>query len=322
MHKSLITLFSAALFSTSALSAQFEMRLPFGGANTPNYTYDINYGGFGACDLGTSTQSRTAECVRDQGALVVLDSFCDPMVTSQSCSPAYTYSLDYSAWGSCDLGASIQSRTYQCLRDYDSLAVGDLNCGVPLVSQSCTPAYTYSFNYGTWGACDPGTSTQSRTSQCLRNYDSVVVDNLNCGTAVSSQSCTPTYTYTGSYSAYSACSGNPITKTKTASCTRDYDSTLVANSFCGISNVTTDCSYVVTGASPAHYVYGFLASDPHPFWVLGDPSHPKITIPGTSVQGVYDSSVSAYVQYISYDEYGFNNRLARYYVIHHYVALQ
>jgi len=285
--KNTISTLLFALFSFTAFAAELELRFPTGSIQEPSYTYDNVYGAYSVCDLFNSTQSRAVACTRDDAA-VVDGSFCEVPITSQSCAPNYTYTFNYSAYGVCDLFTSTQSRTSQCIRDHDSLVVADGFCGAPITSQSCTPAYTYSFSYDAWGTCDPATSTQSRSSQCLRDHDSLVVADGFCGTAISSQSCTPAYTYTTSYSSYGSCSGSPLTKTRTASCSRDYDSIVVSNSFCSVGSLSAACSASLT-SSVIDSSTNLELSATTPVWVF---TYNQVAIPGVSGKTGYLKSQS------------------------------
>jgi len=115
----------------------------------------------GSCSQTSSSSSQTQSCN--------VGEYC----SSGNCN-TITYHWDYGSWGSCigSCGSSsgTQSRTYSCIRDYDSAVVSDSYCGTPISSQSCTKTkYPDSWLTSSWSSCGGGTcgtGTQTRSVSC------------------------------------------------------------------------------------------------------------------------------------------------------------
>ena len=186
--------------------AAFEMRLPIG-ATPAVYTFDA--GPWTTCSVFTSTQQRTGNCLLN-GSSTVSDGFCSEVNTGrdQSCTPSYTYAYSYGSYGTCSLTTATQQRSSVCLRDHDSAISDNSLCsGTPSLSRSCTPNYTYSVTYGSYGACSASTSTQSRSATCRRDHDGLVSSNALCGSLSLTRACNP-YTYAWSVGGYGSCTGH------------------------------------------------------------------------------------------------------------------
>jgi len=234
--------------------------------NTTSCSYSWNYSSWGSCSTtcGSGTQTRTATCLRSDGATVA-NNFCTAAaVLSQPCTATTgcSYAWESLSWGSCSTtcGTGTQARTVQCKRS-DGTIVVDASCTAakPATNQSCTntSTCTYSWNTTSWGACSTtcGTGTQGRTVTCQRS-DGVTVPDASCTSAkpVASQACTVTTScsYDWNYSSWGSCSTTcgTGTQTRTATCLRS-DGTTVANSFCTVASVLSQPCTVTTGCSYA-----------------------------------------------------------------------
>jgi len=80
----------------------------------PAYTYNVTYGSWGACSASGS-QSRTATCKRNDGA-VVANSFCGSTIISQSCTPPADAAL-WCYWGRYRSGGGIRI-SYSCVEEF------------------------------------------------------------------------------------------------------------------------------------------------------------------------------------------------------------
>lgn len=242
-----------------------------------SYTYAFSYGSWSTpAGCGSVTQTRTASCVRSDGATVA-NSFCGTPVTSQAGTnySQCTYTSNLGSWGSCSAscGGGTQSRTASCTRS-DGASAALSNCGSPATSQSCNtqacPSYTYSFSYGSWSTpAGCGAVTQTRSASCVRS-DGATVANSFCGTAVTSQAssdysqCTYT-TNLGSWGSCSASCGGG-TQSRSASCTRS-DGASAALSSCGSPATSQSCNTQACASytwSSASQIGGCSISAPYP----------------------------------------------------------
>lgn len=163
------------------------------GTSYATCTYSFSYGSWGSCSAscGGGTQSRTATCVRSDGATVA-NSSCGTPVTTQSCNTqsCYTYSWSYGSWGSCSAscGGGTQTRSATCLRS-DGAAMDGSYCGaVGPTSQSCnTAACSYTWQqtasqctYNSEGSSLPQGSVQG---QSCSSYGATQVRAINIGTS-------------------------------------------------------------------------------------------------------------------------------------------
>lgn len=161
-------------------------------------TYSWSTGTYGSCSAtacGTNgEQTRTVECRRDSDNAVVADANCDsstrPSATQACSAPACSYSwVEVGDWTECLAACNEygpQTQTVECRRDSDNAVVADSNCTgtKPDTGRQCYGGdcgYTYSWDEGTWDACDAtcGGGNQTRTVQCLRN-DGQVADESAC----------------------------------------------------------------------------------------------------------------------------------------------
>jgi len=173
----------------------------------PSYTYAYSYSNYGTCSLTTATQQRTAVCLRDHDSAISDNSLCSGTPSlSRSCTPNYTYAYTYGSYGTCSLTTATQQRSATCKRVHDGLVSNNTLCGTPSLSRSCTPNYTYSVTYGSYGACSTSTSKQTRSATCRRVHDGKVSSTSLCGSVSLTRACTPT-TYAWSVGGYGACTG-------------------------------------------------------------------------------------------------------------------
>jgi hypothetical protein len=215
--------------------------------------------------------------------------------------PSYDWST--SLWGACSATAcgtsGTQSRSVVCKKN-GSVVTNDSFCTTPKPSviQSCSapacPSYTYSWTVGAWSACSAtacGTQgVQTRSVICTRN-DGIAVADTNCTTSkpVTSQACAaaacpvPSYLYTWSVGAWSACSatacGTQGTQTRSVICKRD-DGVTVADSYCTTTKPSTSQACAAAACPVPSYLYT---------WTVGAWSACSATACGT--QGTQTRSV-------------------------------
>jgi uncharacterized lipoprotein YmbA len=183
-----------------------------------------------------ATESCTAQC---SGTVPASTQSCTPAVTYQwnvgqfgACSAQPTYNTG--AWSLCDKNSNSQNRTVQCTntsgnqtrtitcQDSNGKTVPDSNCTspkpvatesctaqcsgtVPASTQSCTPAVTYQWNVGQFGACSAASlwsewsscsnlcdgGSQMRTCQNSTGEENRTVECISsAGTKVNDQFCT------------------------------------------------------------------------------------------------------------------------------------
>jgi len=220
-----------------------------------------NYGSWSQCSnsCGTGTQTRSADCMRSDGAVVESEQCGAKEEVSISCSSVSgcTYAWETTEWSACSetCGTGTQVRDTVCKRS-DGVVVTDSFCTAPRpeTSQSCSSveACSYSWNYGSWGSCSTtcGTGTQTRTASCKRSDGTTVANSFCTETAVLSQNCTLTSgcTYSFSYGSWSTCAGtcpSAAYKTRSANCYRS-DGTIVSNAYCGTPVVQQKCACSAT----------------------------------------------------------------------------
>jgi len=214
---------------------------------------------------GTSSRSRTVQCVRSNGD-VVADGSCDagakPAVSEavtdyQTC----TYSWNPAAWGSpsTTCGSATSTRSVTCLSS-DGRTVSDSSCSgtKPDVSKTTyeTSGCGYSWDAGAYGAPVPacGPTVQNRSVTCLRSDGQTVADaSCPAGTRPAAQQAatdysTCTYGWTATaWGAWSNSCGN-ASQTRGVTC-QSSDGRTVADGFCGAGSrpAASQDSYQTSG---------------------------------------------------------------------------
>lgn len=181
-----------------------------------SYSYSWQYGSWSSWSscTGQANQSRTRSktCKRSDGT-TVSNSFCgSSQATSQSQACSYSFSYGpWSAWSTCSGSSQSRTRSATC-ESSTGHTVNNSVCGTPVTSQtqSCTPAYTYSWDTGTWSswsACTGQANSQrTRSVTCKRDQDGATVGDGNCsGTKpATSQNTACSYSwFTGTWSSWS-----------------------------------------------------------------------------------------------------------------------
>ena len=214
---------------------------------------------------GTSSRSRTVQCVRSNGD-VVADGSCDagakPAVSEavtdyQTC----TYSWNPAAWGSpsTTCGSATSTRSVTCLSS-DGRTVSDSSCSGAKPDASKTTYETsgcgYSWDAGAYGAPVPacGPTVQNRSVTCLRSDGQTVADaSCPAGTRPAAQQAatdysTCTYGWTATaWGAWSNSCGN-ASQTRGVTC-QSSDGRTVADGFCGAGSrpAASQDSYQTSG---------------------------------------------------------------------------
>jgi thrombospondin motif-containing protein 9 len=197
-------------------------------------SYQWQYGAYGepAPACGPSVRTRTATCLRQDGATVD-GSFCGaqeelskPYDDFSACTFQWT-SGSWSTPSAC--GETTRTRSVSCVRQ-DGAPASDAQCSAGTRPTSTEPvmdtsACTYSWQYGAWtkpASCGP--VTMIRTATCVRQ-DGRTVDDALCVSpretleqqTVDYGACTYRWTE-GSWSTPSAC--GQTTRTRMVTCTR------------------------------------------------------------------------------------------------------
>lgn len=206
-------------------------------------SYAWQYGEFGepAPACGPSVRTRTATCLRQDGATVD-GSFCgaqEPLSKPYDDFSACTFQWNAGTWSTPSAcGQTTRTRTISCIRQ-DGVAAHDAQCDAASRPSSSEPvmdtsACTYAWQYGDWtqpSSCGPVFRT--RTATCMRQDGQSVSDAL-CTTPRGSieepasdySSCI--YQWTANpWSTPSAC--GQTTRTRSVTCTRSDGATVSAD---------------------------------------------------------------------------------------------
>ena len=206
-------------------------------------SYAWQYGEFGepAPACGPSVRTRTATCLRQDGATVD-GSFCgaqEPLSKPYDDFSACTFQWNAGTWSTPSAcGQTTRTRTISCIRQ-DGVAAHDAQCEAASRPSSSEPvmdtsACTYAWQYGDWtqpSSCGPVFRT--RTATCMRQDGQSVSDAL-CTTPRGSieepasdySSCI--YQWTANpWSTPSAC--GQTTRTRSVTCTRSDGATVSAD---------------------------------------------------------------------------------------------
>jgi len=244
-----------------------------------SYSWKEQAWGAVAPACGSSSRSRSVQCVRSNGD-VVADASCDagtkPAVSEavtdyQTC----TYSWNPAAWSapSTTCGSAVSTRSVTCLSS-DGRTVPDASCSgtKPDVSKTTyeTSGCGYSWDAGAYSAPVPacGPTVQNRSVTCLRSDGQTVADaSCPAGTRPAAQQAATDYstcTYGWTATAWGAWSSSCGSASQTRSVTcQSSDGRTVADSFCAATAKpdATQSSYQTAGCGRTWTTGAWSASD-------------------------------------------------------------
>jgi LruC domain-containing protein len=204
---------------------------------------------WGTCsDTCGGSQSRTVSCTRVCDGVLLADSACSAPrpASTQSCgsNEALGYSWRTTVWSACsDSCGGTQTRTVECRRDCDGVAVADSFCTAPkpAISQACGSSSALGFGWvenGDWSTCSNacgGTQTQTVTCRNLCTGASAAASSCTAPAPATTRACGSAGSLgsewrTGSWGTCSnTCGGQ---QSRTVGCYRICDGVLLSDSSC------------------------------------------------------------------------------------------